>query len=92
MVVSALVCFAPLASAETDRDGAALFTQHCQSCHAVPQEFDGPRAAHEAEFLLRMRVRVGMGSMPAFPARTLPDHELIELVDYVLQQPMSPYE
>lgn len=82
-----LIWLSPVASAQQERGmapGAALFAQHCQSCHAVPPRFEDISSPHAAAFSLRMQLRVGVGAMPAFSPRALKDDELVELVNYVL--------
>lgn len=83
-IASALVLLAPLVRAEPVHDGAALFAHHCQACHSGPQGLAGASAPHAAAFLLRMRLRLGLGGMPSFSAQQLSDAELMELVNYVL--------
>lgn len=84
VVTGALVLFAPLAGADTDRNGAALFAHHCQACHSRPQGLADAGLPHTTAFLLRMRLRLGLGGMPPFSPRQLSDAELLELVNYVL--------
>lgn len=82
-----LLWLSPFAQAQQDRPlvpGAALFAQHCQSCHAVPPRFQDISSPHAAAFSLRMQLRVGVGAMPAFSPRALKDDDLVELVNYIL--------
>lgn len=87
-LVLGLAWLVPIASAQTDaglaRSGAALFAQHCQSCHAKPPRMEDASSPHAAAFSLRMQLRVGVGAMPAFSPQALKDDELVELVNYVL--------
>ena len=85
VVTAVLVLFAPLAgAADRDRNGAALFADHCQTCHSGPQGLADAGAPHASAFLLRMRLRLGLDGMPRFSRQQLSDAELLELVNYVL--------
>ena len=66
--------------------GERVFKSQCLRCHASGDmaTADGLQEGALPDFLIRLQVRRGLGAMPAFPARTLADADLDDLVAYLM--------
>ena len=74
----------PLASAEL-RQGAIAFDRHCSHCHPGGEKGLAPAINNKPlpGFMIKLQVRHGAGTMPAFSERELPDEDLDALVRYL---------
>ena len=74
----------PLTSA-TLRQGAIAFDQHCSHCHPGGEKGLAPALNNKPlpGFMIKLQVRHGAGTMPAFSKRELPKEELDALVEYM---------
>ena len=75
-----------LTSAEA-QEGERVYMRHCQQCHPGGAGGLGPSLNDKPlpAFLMRLQVRRGLGSMPAFGPDTIDDHELDALIAYMLE-------
>lgn len=66
-------------------DGQFLFMEHCNQCHVGGAAGVGPSLNDKPlpPWLVRIQVRHGFGSMPAFSNRVISDRELDDVVTYV---------
>lgn len=66
-------------------EGQRLFMQHCNQCHVGGAAGVGPSLNDKPlpPWAVRFQVRHGLGAMPAFPRRVIPDRQLEDVVTYV---------
>lgn len=67
------------------RHGQVLFHKFCHQCHPNGEAGLGPAINNKPAPLamIRLQVRGGLGAMPAFPEKLLPDRELEALLTFV---------
>jgi mono/diheme cytochrome c family protein len=72
-------------TAEAGR-GSLVFAEHCHECHPGGEGGLGPALNDKPlpRFLLRMQIRRGLGSMPAFGPNRISPEELTDLVEYIV--------
>jgi mono/diheme cytochrome c family protein len=65
--------------------GQVLFHKFCHQCHPHGEAGLGPAINNKPAPLaiVRIQVRSGLGAMPAFPDRLIPDHDLDSLLAFV---------
>ena len=66
--------------------GEAVFMEKCHQCHPGGEAGLGPALNNKPAppFLIKTQVRKGLGDMPGFDERKIPDADLDALVDYML--------
>lgn len=74
----------PLASEEIVR-GRQAYLAFCDKCHPGGEAGLGPALNNKPlpSFLIGFQVRRGMGAMPSFPEKTLPERQLESLTAYM---------
>ena len=85
----------PINSPDPDvQKGQIVFHEHCYKCHPGGEGGLGPSLNDKSlpRFMIRMQVRSGLGVMPSFPKREIPNDELDALTKYLafLRTPHSP--
>jgi mono/diheme cytochrome c family protein len=76
----------PLRSASQEvTHGEVAFDRHCSHCHPGGERGLAPAINNKPlpGFLIKFQVRRGMGAMPAFSEREIPDEDLDALVKYL---------
>lgn len=75
----------PLETVELHQ-GYEAFQRHCHACHPGGEAGLGPALNSKPlpRYMLRLQVRRGLGTMPAFPEEIISDQELDDLLDYLL--------
>jgi mono/diheme cytochrome c family protein len=65
--------------------GEVAFDRHCSHCHPGGERGLAPAINNKPlpGFLIKFQVRRGMGAMPAFSEREIPDEDLDALVKYL---------
>jgi mono/diheme cytochrome c family protein len=63
--------------------GEVAFFRYCAKCHDAGHSGLGPGILPVPDFLIRFQVRHGLGVMPAFDQRVLPDQDLDDLIHYL---------
>ena len=63
--------------------GETIFFRYCAKCHDAGHSGLGPGILPVPDFLIRFQVRHGLGVMPAFDRRVLPDDQLDDLLRYL---------
>jgi len=76
------------ASLSPDLTGEQLFIRSCNTCHPGGKKGFGPTLENLPEHIpddakLKLLIRQGKGTMPAYPKAALNDQELDNLVDYL---------
>jgi mono/diheme cytochrome c family protein len=73
-----------LSSSDLQR-GEIAFDQHCTRCHPGGERGLAPAINNKPlpGFLIKFQVRHGVGAMPAFSEREIPEEELDALVKYL---------
>jgi mono/diheme cytochrome c family protein len=73
-------------STASARHGERVFMRHCHSCHPGGDAGLGPSLNDKPlpRFLMAFQIRQGLGAMPAFPADTLDDASVAQLLDYLV--------
>ena len=66
-------------------NGQEVFMKNCNRCHPAGNAGLGPSIINKPlpGFLLKLQVRKGFGTMPAFDREHLPEKELDDLVSYI---------
>jgi len=66
--------------------GRLLYDRHCYKCHTEGEGGMGPIINDKPlpQFLMRLQVRVGLGTMPGFSKEEISDSELDEIVKYLV--------
>ena len=66
--------------------GRLLYDRHCYKCHTEGEGGMGPIINDKPlpQFLMRLQVRVGLGTMPGFSKQQISDQELDEIVKYLV--------
>jgi mono/diheme cytochrome c family protein len=85
----------PITSPDPEvQKGRIVFHEHCYKCHPGGEGGLGPSLNDKSlpGFLIKMQVRNGLGVMPSFPKRDIPDDELKALTKYLalLRTPHPP--
>lgn len=67
------------------RQGAIAFDRHCSHCHPGGEKGLAPAINNKPlpGFMIKLQVRHGAGTMPAFSERELPAEQLDALVKYL---------
>ncbi len=75
----------PPALTEEQRFGETIFMEHCNRCHPGGEAGLGPALNNKPipEAAIRLQVRNGYGSMPAFPEEEISEEQLDALALYV---------
>jgi mono/diheme cytochrome c family protein len=75
----------PLSLNAEQRHGQVLFHKFCHQCHPNGEAGLGPAINNKPAPLamIRLQVRGGLGAMPAFPEKLLPDREIEALLTFV---------
>ena len=75
--------FAPKNAAEAH--GERVFFEFCYQCHPGGEAGLGPALNDKPvpDAAIRLQVREGLGAMPAFHSKEIPDRELDELIAYL---------
>jgi mono/diheme cytochrome c family protein len=63
--------------------GRSVYLQNCYRCHQGGEGGLGPPISGSSKLMTRIRVRHGLGGMPAFPVERISDRELDELLSYL---------
>ena len=79
---------APFTGGPREKEGFAVYTQHCASCHGPGQTPMRPMARLGAE-TFRTTVRQGNEQMPPFPEASLPAERLGALEAFLLSLPVN---
>lgn len=68
--------------------GEVSFMKNCNRCHPVGMAGLGPAIINKPlpGFMIKLQVRQGLGTMPAFDKKHLPKNELNNIVDYIKQK------
>jgi mono/diheme cytochrome c family protein len=77
----------PVESADASvQRGRILFDQNCYKCHGQGEGALGPGMNHLPlpKPMMRMQIRVGMGTMPGFPEEELSDRDVDDILDYLV--------
>ena len=77
----------PLDSADASvQRGRIAFDRHCYKCHAQGEGAMGPGMNHLPlpKPMMRMQIRVGLGTMPAFPEDELSDRDVDDILNYLV--------
>lgn len=79
-------------SGAPERRGERVFMRACNGCHPRGEAGPGPALNDKPAppFLIRARVRLGLGAMPGFPEHTLSRSEVLDLVAYMLAVRKAP--
>jgi mono/diheme cytochrome c family protein len=66
--------------------GRVAYDRHCYKCHAEGEGALGPgmNQLPLPKGLMRMQVRIGLGTMPGFSEKELSDSELDDILDYLV--------
>jgi mono/diheme cytochrome c family protein len=74
----------PALDASSER-GRVVFMARCHQCHPGGEAGLGPAINNKPlpDFLKRLQVRRGLGTMPAFPKSEISDEELDDLLAYL---------
>lgn len=85
----------PIASPDPDvQKGQIVFYEHCYKCHPGGEGGLGPSLNDKLlpAFFIKIQVRSGLGVMPSFPKRDIPNDELDALTKYLalLRTPHPP--
>jgi len=85
----------PIVSPDPDvQKGQIVFHEHCYKCHPGGEGGLGPSLNDKLlpAFFIKMQVRSGLGVMPSFPKRDIPNDELDALTKYLalLRTPHPP--
>ena len=70
---------------DEQRQGEVAYMRYCNGCHPGGEGGLGPALNSKPlpGWAVRYQVRHGLGAMPAFPERVIPDDELDALVAYM---------
>jgi mono/diheme cytochrome c family protein len=69
----------------SEQHGQLVFFQFCHRCHPAGDAGLGPAINNKPlpDFMIRLQVRKGAGSMPAFEERDISDRQLEDLLAYI---------
>lgn len=75
----------PRLEAGDEEVGEGVFMAFCNGCHPSGLGGLGPGIINKPlpGFAMRFQVRHGLGAMPSFPERVIPDEELDALIAYI---------
>ncbi|HYE96560.1 MAG TPA: cytochrome c [Rubricoccaceae bacterium] len=75
----------PRVRSAEEQHGEAVYMRFCNGCHPAGLGGLGPGIINKPlpGFAMKFQVRNGLGAMPSFPERVIPDEDLDALIAYI---------